>query len=181
MSAENPSLEDNRGVILASFDALKNNDFDAFEANHTPDFVDHDPGPGEVPTPEGRKEFQRMIRGVFPDWTQRVEECVAEGDRVVIRWVGEGTHRGTEFMGVEPSGKPVRVQGIAMFRVSDGKMAERWAVVDQFGLASQIGAIKGPPGPALLAVLKTLRAGTNGVRRARRAARRRLVSGRTRP
>jgi steroid delta-isomerase-like uncharacterized protein len=134
------SLEENREGAIRAFNALKVGDLDMFEELHTEDFVDHDPGPGEVPTPAGRREFFSGISSVFPDWDQTIEEVVAEGDRVVVRWVGRGTHE-SPFVGVPPTGRKVAVQGIAIFRMVDGKMAERWAVVDQFGMMKQLGVV----------------------------------------
>jgi predicted ester cyclase len=51
------------------------------------------------------------------------------GDRVVARWLGTGTHRG-ELMGIDPTGKPISVEAISVFRVENGKIAEEWTVWD---------------------------------------------------
>jgi steroid delta-isomerase-like uncharacterized protein len=69
-----------------------------------------------------------------------IEDQVAEGDKVVTRWTATGTHKG-ELMGIPPSGKKVRVTGIAIDRLEDGKIVESWSSFDQLGMLQQIGAI----------------------------------------
>src|SRR5688572_1356011 len=71
------------------------------------DAVIHQP---EVGGTDGLKEFNRRLRAAFPDWYSTVEEMVAEGEAVVERWTGRGTHRG-EFQGIAPTGRQVAVPG----------------------------------------------------------------------
>ena len=81
-----------------------------------------------------------MIRNGFPDIRITAEDFVAEGDKVVGRFDAEGTHNG-EFFGVPASGKPVKVSGINIMRIADGKIAEHWVQYDIMGMMQQIGAI----------------------------------------
>ena len=69
-----------------------------------------------------------------------VEEMIAEGDRVVVRWTGSGTHVGA-FMGIPPTGRSFTISGIDIYRMADGKMAEHWHVVDQLALLGQLGLL----------------------------------------
>jgi predicted ester cyclase len=50
-----------------------------------------------------------------------------------------GTHEG-EFGGIAPTGSPIALQGIAIYRVNGGKLMERWVVSDLHGLLQEIGA-----------------------------------------
>jgi predicted ester cyclase len=72
-----------------------------------------------------------------------VEDLIAEGDRVVVRWTNTGTHVG-EFFGAPPTGRAFRMAGIDIHRISDGKLAEHWHVVDQFALMLQLGLLALP-------------------------------------
>ena len=72
-----------------------------------------------------------------------VEDQVAEGDRVVVRLVFTGTHTGT-WMGIPPTGKPVTVKGMALYRLQDGKIVEQWTIGDTLGLLQQLGAVALP-------------------------------------
>jgi steroid delta-isomerase-like uncharacterized protein len=76
----------------------------------------------------------------FPDWHGSVEDVFAEGDRVVNRWTGHGTHT-MPLMGIPPTGKHVTMEGITIFRVANGKVAQQWSHADQLGLMRQLGVI----------------------------------------
>lgn len=91
---------------------------------------------------EGPKRNNRNRLVGFPDVRVGIEEIFAAGDRVVIRILWSGTHTG-EYSGVPPTGKAVRVPGIAVWRFSGGKVVEIWSIQDQFSLLQQIGVI--PP------------------------------------
>ena len=67
---------------------------------------------------------------------------VAEGDKVVTRWTGRGTHSGPR-MGIPPTGRKVEVTGMRMFRLAEGKIVETWVNWDMFGLMQQLGVIPG--------------------------------------
>ncbi len=112
------------------------------------DIVVHAATPGEeIHGPEGIKRFYGMLRTAFPDLRFTVEDQIAEGDRVVTRWTATGTHDG-EFQGIPPTGKQVRLTGIDIDRLADGKVVECWPEVNEVGLLRQLGAL---PAPALVA------------------------------
>jgi steroid delta-isomerase-like uncharacterized protein len=93
--------------------------------------------------PAGQKQFITMYRSAFPDVHMEIEDMVAEGDRVAVRWRGTGTHQG-ELMGIPPSGKKATVTGMFINRVVDGKIVEGWANFDALGMMMQIGAVPMP-------------------------------------
>jgi steroid delta-isomerase-like uncharacterized protein len=110
------------------------------------DYVLHDPGiPEEVSGPEGIKQFVQMYRSAFPDTHITVEDQLAEGDEVVTRWTGRGTHQG-ELFGIPASGNRVEDTGITISRFEGGKIAEDWTNSDFLGLMQQIGAVPSPEG-----------------------------------
>jgi steroid delta-isomerase-like uncharacterized protein len=89
---------------------------------------------------EGRDEFVRYVekvRAAFPDWTNRIDEVVAAGERVVARMTWSGTHLG-ELDGVAPSGARVEYAGAAFFRLVGGRIEEAWVVGDTAVLWEQI-------------------------------------------
>ena len=105
----------------------------------TPDAVIHEPVAG---SPEDLKGVATMVRSAFPDWHSTVEEMLVEGDRIVERWTGRGTHQG-EFQGIAPTGKSVAVPGVVFYRISGGKIAEFRGRFDQMSLMQQLGVISG--------------------------------------
>jgi predicted ester cyclase len=76
-----------------------------------------------------------------------VEDIIAEGDRVVVRWRNRGTHVG-EFLGIPPTGKAFSIEGINIYRVENGMLAEGWNVADVFGQLLQLGVIPAPQATA---------------------------------
>jgi predicted ester cyclase len=89
------------------------------------------------------------LRQGFPDLRFIIQDMVAEGSRVVVRWTSQGTHRGM-FAGTAPTGRQVSNEGIGIYRVEDGKIVESWSQVDRLGVLQQIGAVPtiGRGGPA---------------------------------
>lgn len=107
-----------------------------------PDAVIHLPGFPPFDR-EGFRQFASVMWTAFPDLVHTFEEQIAVGDRVVNRFTVRGTHRG-DFQGIPPTGRAIEYQGISIYHISDGKVAELWAVADFLGLMQQIGAIPAP-------------------------------------
>lgn len=76
----------------------------------------------------------------FPDANWAIDDMIAEGDKVVYRWTATGTHQG-KFLGVAATGKPIKITGVTIFRIENGKIAERWGSADLLGLLQQTGGI----------------------------------------
>ena len=76
----------------------------------------------------------------FPDTRCTVEDVIAEGDRVVARWTMTATHQG-EWRGVPPTGNQIRFQGVNIYRLEGGKVAEIWNFRDDLGLFEQLGGV----------------------------------------
>jgi steroid delta-isomerase-like uncharacterized protein len=106
-----------------------------------PTFVNHDPATGDTKGPQGTRELIEGYRSAFPDIEIRIEEQVAEGDLVVTRWTGTGTHKG-ELMGVAPTGKGTTVTGVTIDKIKDGKIVESWNNWDTLGLMRQLGVVE---------------------------------------
>ncbi len=109
-----------------------------------PDYIGMNPtDPQDVRGPEGAKELANMYRSAFPDVRLIIEEQVAEGDKVVTRWIAYGTHQG-EMMGIAPTGNQVRVEGITISHIQEGKIVQEWELFDTLGLMQQLGAAPTP-------------------------------------
>jgi steroid delta-isomerase-like uncharacterized protein len=86
---------------------------------------------------EGIKQEVQQHRLAFPDWSETVDDIIAEGDRVVIRFTSTGTHRGT-FQGIAPTGRRVSIREVAIYRLANGKIVEQWGQPDLFGMQQQL-------------------------------------------
>jgi steroid delta-isomerase-like uncharacterized protein len=94
------------------------------------------------PGPDGVKLIAGMFLAAFPDLHMEIVDIIAEGDKVVARFVETGTHKG-DFMGVPATGKSVKFGEVGILQIKDGKIVKSWYNLDQFGLMQQIGAIPG--------------------------------------
>jgi predicted ester cyclase len=119
---------------------------DVVDRYYAPDYVDHTPSPirRQAPGREGIRQAIDLFRRAFPDTRHTIEDLVAEGDRVVARVSARATHTG-ELFGHPPTGKVVTLTGITIYRIVDGRIAERWAE-HGLGVLEQLGIT--PPDPS---------------------------------
>ena len=104
-----------------------------------PDFVNHDPFPGTAGNLAGEKQALAMHSAALDDTEATVDDQIAEGDKVATRWTFCATHKG-EFLGLAPTGKRVKITGINICRMANGRIAELWREVDVLSLLQQLGA-----------------------------------------
>jgi steroid delta-isomerase-like uncharacterized protein len=93
-----------------------------------------------VSDPESEKAFYQRRKRIWGGWRIAIEEMIAEGDRVVVRWSSRGTHQ-AEVHGLPPTGKEVTNSGVNIFRIEDGKIAEVWDIFDRLWLWQQLGVL----------------------------------------
>jgi predicted SnoaL-like aldol condensation-catalyzing enzyme len=101
-----------------------------------PSFIDH----GTASAEPGRDVFEAWLRrfdNAFRDRVFVLEDVTVEEDYVSVRWIGSLVHA-AEFMGYEPSGEAVELSGVDVFRLSDGRIAERWNHEVGLGLVEQL-------------------------------------------
>ena len=109
----------------------------------SPQFTSHDWPQGFPTGPQAFRAYYDDLRKTVPDARYEVDDLIAEGDRVVVRWRLLGTHKG-EFQGIAPTGRAITLKGIAIYRVENGKLIERWVVSDLFGVLEQIKGAAAP-------------------------------------
>ncbi len=93
--------------------------------------------------PEGVRQFIAIMNSAFSNAHVRLEDVLADSDRVAVRYVYEADHTG-ELMGIGATGERIRLPGIFIARVEDGKLAEYWRQEDHLGLMQQLGALPAP-------------------------------------
>lgn len=118
--------EENKSLIRRFYQTVWNDgDLAAIDLLFAPDFVNHDPDPGHAADREAFKryvEYARSTAGYLP----AIEDLVAEGDKVVARSTGHGRVK-QKFLGITLVDRQITQPGIVIWRVVDGKIAERWA------------------------------------------------------
>src|SRR3990172_6934526 len=138
------TIEENKEIVRRYQEACNANDLDALDGLVAKDVVSHNATPGLPPGLEGGKIAHRATLTAFPDLHYHTEDLFAEGDRVAQRFTLHCTHKG-EFMGLAPTGREVRLNGISILRLKDGVIVEPWAVQDGLALMIQLGLFT-PPG-----------------------------------
>jgi steroid delta-isomerase-like uncharacterized protein len=108
-----------------------------------PDYVDHTPPPGIAPDRAGHRQNLRIFRTAFPNAHFTIDDLIAEGATVVVRWTMHATQHGP-FYGIAPSNKPCTLTGIDIYRLADGQIREVWHQQDVLGMLRQLGIIAFP-------------------------------------
>jgi steroid delta-isomerase-like uncharacterized protein len=96
--------------------------------------------PEPLQGPKGYLMIIAMMRSGFPDIQWTLEEMIAEGDNVAVRYTMQGTHQG-EFFGFAATGKSILVQAINFYHLVDDQIVEEYGQPDMLELLRQIGAI----------------------------------------
>ena len=124
-------MSENLKLLTAYSDAMFAGDRDAVFRYWAPEFESHVTArvnPDAVGTDVRGHELEwwDQVRSAFPDFEFTVGLLIEHDDLVVSNWTVRGTHTGTAFYGVEPSGEPVEINGTAVLRIRDGLVVEHW-------------------------------------------------------
>ncbi|GAB3405702.1 ester cyclase [Flindersiella endophytica] len=131
----------NKAVIRRIYDeALNQGRLELADELVDDSFRLHDFVPTPRPTgPEALRTIIRQLHTAFPnDLRFTIEDLVAEGDKVVVRWTQRGTHEGEYFGGIPATGLKIEQQAIVIYRVADGKVTDLWSLVGQVDAVQQL-------------------------------------------
>ena len=132
------SVEANKALIRRLYEEVFVNwNLDVVDQLIGPEFVGHEMPPGTPRGPLGFKQFYSSLRSAFPDLHYAVDDVIAQGDKVVVRWTWQCTHKG-DFWGIAPTGKHASVTGVAIYRIAGGQCVERWVELNLLGLLEQL-------------------------------------------
>ncbi len=97
--------------------------------------------PADAGDVRGQSAVQKRamkFHAAFPDLKFGFNEILAADDMVAVQWTFTGTHKGA-FLGVEPTGRTVVVDGLSLSRIRDGRIVESWGFWDTAQLLGQLG------------------------------------------
>jgi steroid delta-isomerase-like uncharacterized protein len=143
------TTEENKAIVRRWFEEVINQGnveaVDVICAQCAPSFVvikgvDEDASGGL----EGVKSLVQTFHKAFPDLKFKIEDQIAEDNKVVSRLSIEGTHSG-EFMGIPPTNKQFSIKGVSIWLVGEGKLVEEWVSWDTMGMMQQLGLMGGSP------------------------------------
>jgi steroid delta-isomerase-like uncharacterized protein len=141
---KNVSAEENKDIVRRFWGVWEEGNIDLVDELLAPDYINHSPATPDQPTdPEGVKAVVGMFRSGMPDLRVVVEDMIAEGDKVAVRYTLEGTHEG-ELFGVPPTGQRLSIKSISIEQVSDGKIREHWRITDTLDMMQQLGVVPEP-------------------------------------
>lgn len=137
------STEMNKNTVRRYYEEVHNlGKRDLLKEIAVEDYVEHNPFPGNGQGLTGFQERVEMLQSAFT-MNFTIEDMIAEGDKVVVRWTNHNVHHGT-FMGIPATGKSATISGIDIHLLRNGKLAEHWDVVDTLSLLQQLGALPQP-------------------------------------
>ena len=103
----------------------------------------HDANGQDIHGLEDFKKSMGEFFDAFPDQHFAIDEMIAEGDKVVVRYKATGTHKGA-FMGIPPTNRKITLSVIEIDRIVGGKFVEGWISLDTLGMMQQLGVIPKP-------------------------------------
>jgi predicted ester cyclase len=122
-------------------DGFSRGDLDALDAVVSPEFLEHEPGPGLDLGRDGLKQIITMLRAAFPDLTATIEDVVGSGEKMCFRVTFRGTNQG-EMLGLPATGREATWQAVDIVRFADdGTLLEHWGTLDRLGVLEQLGHV----------------------------------------
>jgi steroid delta-isomerase-like uncharacterized protein len=121
--SEEVVMDRNKEIARRIYEEVINKrDLELLDELVAPDYVEHDPLPGQGTGIDGiRDRYRMLIKGLDPTFT--IEDMITEGDKVVVRWTNNGTNIG-DFLGIPATGRRFSTVGIDIYRLQAGKLAE---------------------------------------------------------
>jgi steroid delta-isomerase-like uncharacterized protein len=135
------STAENKALVRRFYEEIDRGNLDAMDELVAEDYVDHSPPPfpGLAPGREGLKQAFRLFWEATPGH-HRIEDQIAEGDKVVTRLTAYGKHEG-DLPGAPRTGNELRMTSITIHRIENGRLVEKWSDKDTLGFLQQIGVI----------------------------------------
>ena len=110
---------------------------------YTDDCARIDPNvPADTRGGAGIARYVAEVRSAYPDFRLEILDSLAQDDRLAVHWVVTGTHKG-DFRGIAPTGKQIRITGVTLARIKDGKLAEDRVYFDRMTMFEQLGVLPG--------------------------------------
>jgi predicted ester cyclase len=100
----------------------------------------HSNQPVFISDPQTEKAAYARHKSLWGNWSESIDEMIAEDNRVMVRWTFRGIHQGT-YLGIPPTHTPVTFPGIYLFRIQDNRIAEVWNLWDQVSEWQQLGIL----------------------------------------
>jgi predicted ester cyclase len=132
------STEANKALVRRFYEEIDKGNLEAMDELVAEDYLDHNPPPFSFPPGrEGLKQSFRLFWEATPGY-HRIEDQIAEGDKVVTRLTSIGKHEG-DLPGAPRTGNDMEMTSITIHRIANGKLVEKWSEKDMIRMLQQIG------------------------------------------
>jgi len=132
-------VEQNTALVERLIDELNRGNAEIVKEMYAPDLKSYSPSGSTTPTSQNESfELTKAYFNAFPDLNQTIEELVASGDKVAIRFIARGTHKG-DFQGIPATGNKMELSGTVILHIKDGKIIEERQDTDSLGFMMQLG------------------------------------------
>ena len=137
------STDENKALVRRFYEEIDKGNLEAMDELVAEDYLDHSPPPlpGLPPGREGLKKAFKIFWTATPGY-HKIEDQIAEGDKVVTRLTAYGKHEG-DLPGAPRTGNDLRMTSVTVHRIANGKLVEKWSGKDVLGFLQQIGVL--PP------------------------------------
>jgi steroid delta-isomerase-like uncharacterized protein len=129
-------IEQNKAAVVRLRETVSKGDWSVLSELFTPQYVYH--SSQDIKGLEGVKQMFVAMKTAFPDYAEKIERMVAEGDLVAVFYTISGTFKG-EYAGMKPTGRKFSVPGVVLARFENGKQVEAWPYFDNLAWAQQLG------------------------------------------
>jgi len=136
-------MSDAKQTVRQVEEAWARNDVAALDSLIAQDLNSHDTIPGMPGGLAGAKAAHAMFQSAFPDRKVSIDKVFGDGDLVCVQTTVKGTNTGS-FMGGPPTGRPIDITSISIYRVSGDKVVEHWGLNDATTLMAQLGLMPAP-------------------------------------
>ncbi len=138
------SVEQNKALVRRFYEEIDKGNLDAMDELVAEDYVDHNPPPfpGLGPGREGVKRAFEIFWKATPGY-HRIDDQIAEGDKVVTRLTAIGTHE-DDLPGIPKTGNKLEMTATVVHRVENGQLAEKWSDKDVLSFLQQLGVMPRP-------------------------------------
>jgi predicted ester cyclase len=135
MSAENKDL------VRRFYEEIDKGNLAAMDELVDENYIDHSPPPfpGIAPGREGLKQSFKLFLEATPGY-HKIQDQIAEGDKVVTRLVAYGTHE-RDLPGIPRTGNKMEMTATVIHRIANGKLVEKWSDKDVLGMLQQLEVI----------------------------------------
>ncbi len=120
------NVEECKELVESYHDATNRGDLDALDNIFAENFINEAAGFDPVRGCADMKALMRDLLDAFPDWHVYAEDMFGEGNKVVVRWRFDGTHKNA-YKDIPATNLKVHAEGIHIDHIEDGKIAKRWA------------------------------------------------------